>query len=87
MATVHKGNDYDLVIAGAGIAGASLAVSMARAGYGVLLVESSAEFKDRVRGEFIFPWGVVEAGRLGVYDDILGAGGHRVFVDEHVRRA
>ena len=79
MATVHKRTDYDLVIAGAGIAGSSLAVSMARAGYGVLLVESTTEFRDRVRGEFIFPWGVVEAGRLGVYEEILGAGGHRVF--------
>lgn len=78
MATVHKDNDYDLVIAGAGIAGASLAVSMARAGYRALLVEATTEFKDRVRGEFIFPWGVVEAGRLGVYGDIVGAGGHRV---------
>ena len=84
MATVHNGNinnsgnTYDLVVAGAGIAGASLAVSMARAGYGVLLVEAATEFRDRVRGEFIFPWGVVEAKALGIYDDIVGAGGHRV---------
>ena len=84
MATVHNsnkdksGNTYDLVVAGAGIAGASLAVSMARAGYGVLLVEATTEFRDRVRGEFIFPWGVVEATALGIYDDIVGAGGHRV---------
>ena len=75
MATVHKGNSCDLVIAGAGIAGASLAVSMARAGYGVLLVEATTEFRDRVRGEFIFPWGVVEAKAMGVYGDIVGAGG------------
>ena len=85
MATVHNENkiksrsSYDLAIAGAGIAGASLAVSMARAGYGVVLIEASAEFRDRVRGEFIFPWGVVEAKALGVYDDIVGAGGHQLF--------
>ena len=78
MATAHNGNDYDLAIVGAGIAGTSLAAAMARAGYGVLLVESATEFRDRVRGEFIFPWGVVEAKALGIYDDILGAGGHRV---------
>ena len=84
MDTVHNDNKdknvntYDLVVAGAGIAGASLAVSMARAGYGVLLVEATTEFRDRVRGEFIFPWGVVEAKALGIYDDIVGAGGHRV---------
>ena len=53
-------------------------MSMARAGYGVMLVEASTEFRDRVRGEFIFPWGVVEAKALGIYDDIVGAGGHRV---------
>ena len=71
MDTVHNGNKdknvntYDLVVAGAGIAGASLAVSMARAGYGVLLVEATTEFRDRVRGEFIFPWGVVEDEGVG----------------------
>ncbi len=78
MATVHNAKSYDLAIAGAGIAGASLAVSMARAGYGVILIESATEFRDRVRGEFIFPWGVVEARALGIYDDIIGAGGHQV---------
>jgi hypothetical protein len=37
-------------------------------------VEASAEFPDRVRGESMPLWGVVEARRLGVEDALLGAG-------------
>jgi 2-polyprenyl-6-methoxyphenol hydroxylase-like FAD-dependent oxidoreductase len=42
----------------------------------VLVIEQETRFKDRVRGEFLFPWGVAEAKELGVYDALLQAGGH-----------
>ncbi|HUF54807.1 MAG TPA: NAD(P)/FAD-dependent oxidoreductase [Dehalococcoidia bacterium] len=67
--------DYDIITVGGGIAGASLARAMAARGCRVLVLESSTEFKDRVRGEFICPWGVMEARELGVYDAIMAAGG------------
>jgi len=49
---MSRTNAYDLVIIGGGIAGSSLACSMAKAGARVLLLESEIEFRDRVRGEW-----------------------------------
>ena len=53
--------DYDVVIAGAGIGGSALATVLARAGLGVLVLEKETEYRDRVRGEWMAPWGVAEA--------------------------
>ncbi|MDB5432873.1 MAG: monooxygenase FAD-binding [Caulobacter sp.] len=70
--------DYDLIIVGGGIAGSALATVMARAGKRVLLLEKSSVYEDRVRGEWIAPWGVAETRRLGLCDLLVGAGGHHV---------
>jgi flavin-dependent dehydrogenase len=67
---------YDVVIVGGGVGGASLGKAMAERGYRVLIVEREARFRDRVRGEFVFPWGVAEAQALGVHDALIRAGGH-----------
>jgi len=79
---------YDLVIVGGGIGGSALALVMARAGRSVLLLEQSEVYEDRVRGEWIAPWGVAEVKRLGLYDLLVGAGGHHITrhitYDEHV---
>ncbi|MET0272961.1 MAG: FAD-dependent monooxygenase [Phenylobacterium sp.] len=69
---------YDLAIVGGGIGGAALAAVMARDGYSVLLLEASETYVDRVRGEWIAPWGVTETRRVGLYDLLMGAGGHHV---------
>lgn len=69
---------YDLIIVGGGIAGSALATVMAKAGSSVLLLEQSAAYEDRVRGEWIAPWGVTEVRRLGLYDLLMGAGGHHI---------
>src|SRR5262245_57766660 len=69
---------FDVVIVGAGIAGSALAISLARAGYGVLMLEKSKVHVDRVRGELIVPWGVAEARALGILDLLEGAGGNYV---------
>lgn len=59
---------YDVVIAGGGVAGAALAVALRRANAQVLVVERERVFRDRVRGEGLHPWGVAEAARLGLAD-------------------
>ncbi|PZQ58948.1 MAG: monooxygenase, partial [Phenylobacterium zucineum] len=69
---------YDLIIVGGGIGGSALATVMARAGRRVLLLEQSPAYQDRVRGEWIAPWGVTEVKRLGLYDLLRGAGGHHI---------
>ena len=65
----------EVVIIGGGIAGSALATVLARAGTSVLVLERSRLYQDRVRGEFIQPWGVAEACRLGLHEVLLGAGG------------
>lgn len=57
---------YDLIVVGGGLGGSTLAKCMAERGARVLVLEREREFKDRVRGEFLVPWGVAEAKRLGI---------------------
>ncbi len=66
----------DVVIVGAGVAGAAMAIVLARQGRAVLMLEKSTRHIDRVRGESIVPWGVAEARALGLLDILLAAGGH-----------
>jgi len=70
--------DFDLIIVGSGIGGGALATVMARAGRSVLLLEQSDVYEDKVRGEWISPWGVAETKRLGLYDTLVAAGGHHL---------
>ena len=65
----------DVAVVGGGIAGASLAASLARAGLGVTIVERERRFRDRVRGEALHPWGAAEADRLGLVPLLRAAGG------------
>jgi menaquinone-9 beta-reductase len=71
-------SDYEAIIVGGGIGGSALATVLARAGRRVLLLEQSEAYQDRVRGEWIAPWGVTEVKRLGLYGLLRGAGGHHI---------
>ena len=61
---------YDIITIGGGLGGATLAKAMAEHGARVLVLERERQFKDRVRGEFMAPWGVAEARELGI-DQLL----------------
>src|SRR5215470_8278963 len=69
-------NTAEVVIVGAGVAGGAIATALARRGTAVLLLEKSRAHEDRVRGEYLVPWGVDEARRLGLLDVLIAAGGH-----------
>jgi 2-polyprenyl-6-methoxyphenol hydroxylase-like FAD-dependent oxidoreductase len=59
---------YDIITVGGGLGGAALAKAMAEHGARVLILEREKHFKDRVRGEGMFPWGVAETQALGLYE-------------------
>jgi len=68
----------EIVVIGGGIAGGAFATVMARAGHSVLMLEITPEHRDVVRGEWLAPWGVAEAKRLGLYDIYRANGGHHL---------
>ena len=66
---------FDVAIAGAGLAGASLALRLARAGARVALLDASTFPRPKLCGEFLSGEGAEALGRLGLGDDLdrLGA--------------
>jgi 2-polyprenyl-6-methoxyphenol hydroxylase-like FAD-dependent oxidoreductase len=69
-------NKPDVAIVGSGATGGMLATALARHNYSVLSLEKSVVHQDRVRGEWLAPWGVGEALKLGTLDVLETAGGH-----------
>ncbi len=65
---------FDVAVVGGGIAGSAIAGVLARGGLSVLVVEREALFRDRIRGELTWPWGVVEATRAGLMEVFERAG-------------
>ncbi len=68
---------YDAITVGGGLAGAALAKSLSEQGYHVLVLEREMRFRDRVRGEGMFPWGVSAARALGIYDHLASTCGNQ----------
>ncbi len=66
----------DVVIVGAGIGGSALAHALSEAALRVVVLEKTLEHKDVVRGEWMAPWGVAEADRLGLTGVYEAAGAH-----------
>ena len=60
--------DYDIIIIGGSLGGAALGKALAEKGVRALVLERETAFRDRVRGEYMHPWGVAEARALGLYE-------------------
>ena len=56
----------DIVIIGGGIGGGTMATVLAGDGLEVVVLERETTYPDRVRGEWIAPWGVAQFKRLGL---------------------
>jgi len=69
---------YDIITVGGGLGGSSLAKVMAEQGAKVLVLERETQFKDRVRGEAVTPWGTAEAKAIGVYELLQATCGHEL---------
>jgi 2-polyprenyl-6-methoxyphenol hydroxylase-like FAD-dependent oxidoreductase len=69
-------SQYDAIIVGGGLAGSALGKSLAERGKKVLIIEREKVFHDRIRGEYVHPWGVTEARLLGILDLLIRTCGH-----------
>ena len=74
---------FDVIIVGGGLAGSSTATVLAGAGLDVLVLERETEFRDRVRGEWLAPWGILEAEALGIRG-IIDSVAHANLITRHV---
>src|ERR1700722_5718249 len=71
--TSHQ-ESFEVAISGAGLAGASLALRLARRGVKVALIDPATFPRDKVCGEVLSPecWGVLE--RMGLADAVRSSG-------------
>ena len=68
-----------ILIAGAGPAGSSLAIRLANLGFETTLIERERFPRQKLCGEFISPECFEHFKSLGVLDDMLDAGGERIY--------
>jgi flavin-dependent dehydrogenase len=68
-----------IAIAGAGPAGASLAIRLARSGFETVLIERETFPRQKLCGEFISPECFAHFGSLGVFESMLDSGGDRIY--------
>ncbi len=65
----------DAIIAGAGLAGASVAAALTEFGWNILVVEPGLDAAKRLSGELIHPPGVAALDELGLWKSVEQAGG------------
>jgi squalene monooxygenase len=74
----RRETEFDVVVAGAGIAGIAVAAALKEFGYGVLIVEPGIDHSRRLAGEVIHPPGVTDLARLGLLEAVQSCGGMAV---------
>ena len=68
----------DVLIAGAGPAGAATALRLARAGVRVMVVDRASFPRDKICSEYSSPEGVRHLAQLGLLESLERQGGHRI---------
>jgi flavin-dependent dehydrogenase len=77
--TVDRQSGYDVIVVGAGPAGASVSILLAEQGLRVLLLEKSRFPREKLCGEFLSPESLTIFDRLGVRESLLHAGAHPIY--------
>jgi flavin-dependent dehydrogenase len=75
---MSEARDYDVVIVGGRVAGASLALLLARQGRKVVVVDRDRFPSDTLSTHFMPAYTIPYLGRLGVLDDLVAAGFRRI---------
>ncbi len=70
--------DYDVIVVGAGVAGASSAIALGKEGFRVLLLDRSTFPRHKTCGEGIMPEGVAILASLGLLPSVLEQGGFKI---------
>jgi 2-polyprenyl-6-methoxyphenol hydroxylase-like FAD-dependent oxidoreductase len=70
---------FDVIVAGGGLAGASVAAALGEFGYRVLIVEPGLDNSKRLAGELIHPPGTTDLSELGLLPALENAGGTPVY--------
>ena len=78
MKSKTENPELKIAVAGAGPAGASLAIRLAKANFEVTLIERERFPRQKLCGEFISPECLRHFRQLGVLDEMLSAGGERI---------
>jgi flavin-dependent dehydrogenase len=71
-------NNFDVLIIGGGVAGATAALTLARAGWSVAVAEKSTFPRRKVCGEYLSPTNLSLFARLGILDDFLQNAGPEI---------
>ena len=79
MQSQIENRESRIAIAGAGPAGSSLAIRLAQFGFETVLIERERFPRQKLCGEFISPECLAHFERLDVLDEMLDAGGDRIF--------
>ncbi|CAG8628796.1 8607_t:CDS:2, partial [Paraglomus occultum] len=82
--TLNPGQDYDLIVVGAGVVGSAAAAAFGKQGRKVLLIERDLSEPDRIVGELLQPGGVIALEKLGLDHclkdiDAIACHGYAVF--------
>ncbi|OIT38388.1 squalene epoxidase 3 [Nicotiana attenuata] len=75
---LEKGSDADIIIVGAGVAGAALAHTLGKEGRRVLVIERDLTEPDRIVGELLQPGGYLKLIELGLEDCVEDIDAQRV---------
>ena len=67
-------DQYDIIIAGGRVAGAAAAITIARHGYRILLIERAMLPSDTLSTHYLWPDGTAALKRLGLLDEVLASG-------------
>ena len=71
---MKRGREFDIVVAGGGLAGSAAAAALSGLGYEVAIVEPGMDASRRLAGELVHPTGARALAELGLLDAVRGNG-------------